>query len=382
MPVCTATLLELGLDAEKVHALLSRVQHDVEEGFIPAAQVALARNGKLAVSQSYGTAKNNSLTCLFSATKGVVYAAAWLLFQEKKLAEDEVVADIIPEFGHQGKGHITVQQLFTHTSGFPHAPFAPLQWNSKKETLARFAQWRLNWEPGTRYEYHPTSSMWVIAEIIERRSELTYTEYVRKRVLEPLGLDSIFVGLPDDENYRVLPVEHYGKAGAPKDYVMSRMPIPMASEINEKILLAFNRPEVRRVGVPGAGGFANASDLALFYQALLLGGLDGVEVWSLETRMNAREIRTGKLTDMLSRQSANRDLGIMLCGDKGRGIRGFGDTNSAQSFGHNGAGGQLAWADPETGISLAYLTPGHDRNYLNQIRRGVDISGLAAQCAL
>jgi CubicO group peptidase (beta-lactamase class C family) len=368
------------LDPRKVELLVSRVRRDVEEGSLPAAQVALARHGKLAVSESFGSASNESLICLFSATKGIVYAAAWLLFQEGRLAEDEFVADIIPEFSAQGKDRVTVQQLFTHTSGFPLAPFAPLQWKSKEETLKRFSQWRLNWAPGTRYEYHPTSSTWVIAEIIERRAGLAYAEFIRKRVLDPLHMDSIFVGLPDAENHRVLPVEHYGVAMTAEDY--ARLGIRVPDEINEEILLAFNRPDVRAVGVPGAGGFANASDLALFYQALLHGGLDGVEPWNEKTLASARTVRTGELTDAASRQLANRGLGTVVCGDRGGEFRGFGKANSPQSFGHPGAGGQLAWADPATGISLAYLTPGHDRNFLNQMQRGAAISHLAAQCAL
>ena len=53
-----------------------------------------------------------------------------------------------------------------HTGGFPHAPLGPPRWNTSKERRAAFAQWRLNWEPGTRYEYHPTSAHWVLAEIM------------------------------------------------------------------------------------------------------------------------------------------------------------------------------------------------------------------------
>ena len=375
-----ATLVDAGLDPRKVEQLLSHVRSDVEQGLLPAAQVALARNGKLAVSQSFGSATDESLICLFSATKGVVYAAAWLLFQDGRLAEDELVADIIPEFGSQAKDRVTVQQLFTHTSGFPQAPFTPLQWNSKEETLRRFSQWRLNWAPGTRYEYHPTSSMWVIAEIIERRGGLPYAEFIRKRVLDPLGMASIFVGLPEAENPRVLPVTHHGAPLTEQDYAKVGMRVP--HEINEESLLAFNRPDVRAIGVPGAGGFANAADLALFYQALLRGGLNGVEVWNQDTLASARMIRTGALVDAASGQLANRGLGIVVCGDRGGQFRGFGKANSPLAFGHPGAGGQLAWADPSTGISLAFLTPSHDRNFLKQMQRAAAISHLAAQCTL
>lgn len=371
---------ELGLDAEKVEALLARVRREVDEGLLPAAQIALARNGQVAVSASFGTAQPESLTCIFSATKGITSAAAWLLFQEGKLGEDEKVAEIIPEFASNGKADITVQQLFTHTAGFPHAPFRPLQWNSKAETLQRFSQWRLSFEPGTQFEYHPTSTMWVIAEIIERRSGSSYRDFVRERVIEPLGLGNLFVGLPEAENARALPVEHSGEPLTEADYKRMGMPVPPDTEVTEAALLAFNTPEVRAVGVPGGGGYANAYDMALFYQALLHGGRDDVTLWSADTLADVRRVRSGDLTDPMFRKPANRGLGIIISGDESRSFRGFGKTNSPQAFGHNGAGGQLCWADPATGLSLAYLTPGHDRDAIRQGRRGVAISSLAAAC--
>jgi CubicO group peptidase (beta-lactamase class C family) len=76
----------------------------------------------------------------------------------------------------------------------------------------------------------------------------------------------------------------------------------------------------------------------------------------------------------------NRGLGIVVAGDEDMNYRGFGRTNSADAFGHNGAGGQLAWADPATGLSLGYCTNGHDRHAIRQGRRGVAISSLAALC--
>lgn len=375
----TASMEELGLDPLKVEALLNRARREVDEGLLPGAQIAIARNGKVGVCESFGNAQDDSLVCIFSATKGLTSAAAWLLMQEGKLSEEEVVADIIPEFGTNDKDKITVQQLFTHTAGFPHAPFRPTQWNSKEQTLSRFAQWRLTWEPGTRFEYHPSSSMWVIAELIERRSGTSYTDFVRTRVIEPLGLSNIFVGLPADQAARALDVEHSGDPMTEEDYKKLGMPVPPETEVTEEALLAFNDSEVQAVGVPGGGGYANAADMALFYQAMLHGGLDGTELWSEETRADVRRIRSGDLVDLMFRQPANRALGIIISGDDSRSFRGFGKTNSPEAFGHNGAGGQLCWVDPATGLSLAYLTPGHDRNNVRQARRGVAISSLAAE---
>ncbi|WP_439621106.1 serine hydrolase domain-containing protein [Hyphomonas sp.] len=377
-----ASVEDFGLDPERVKLLLDRVRQDVDDGLLPAAQVALARNGKVAVLETYGEARHDSLICIFSATKAIVSAATWLLIQDGELAEDECVADIIPEFASHGKDKVTVQQLLTHTAGFPHAPFGPLQWHSKAETLARFAQWRLNWVPGSRVEYHPSSSMWVIAEIIERRGGLPYAEFIRKRVLGPLGLRNLFVGLPEAENQRVLPVEHRGNPMTQDDCKKLGLSAFPETEVTEEALLAFNRPDVRALGMPGAGGFANAHDLALFYQALLHGGLGDVKLWTERTLTGAREIRTGNLADPMFNKAANRGLGIIVSGDASRNLRGFGVTNSAQAFGHNGAGCQLAWADPATGISLAYLTPGHDRNLVHQWQRSMAIGSLAARCAL
>ncbi len=377
-----ASVEALGLNPEKVAALLTRVQREVDEGLLPAVQVALARQGKVGVYECYGTAKPDSLMPIFSATKGITSAAAWLLFESGDLSEEDRVADIIPEFGTNGKDVITVQQLFTHTAGFPHAPFAPLQWLDREERLARYAQWRLTWEPGSRFEYHPSSSMWVIAEIIERRSGMGYTDFVRERVLDPLELDNLFVSLPEAENARALPCEHSGEPLTEADYESMGMPVPPETEVTEEAILNFNKPEIRAVGVPGGGGMANAADMALFYQALLHGGLDGVTVWQPQTLASAREIRSGDLKDLMFKKPANRGLGIIVSGDESRSFRGFGKTNSPQAFGHNGAGGQLAWVDPATGISLAYLTTGHDRNSIRQGRRGVAISSIAAECAL
>ena len=78
---------------------------------------------------------------------------------------------------------------------------------------------------------------------------------------------------------------------------------------------------------------------------------------------------------------ANRSLGLILAGDDGRShLRGLGRTVSPLAFGHNGAGGQLAWADPATGLSLGYVTEGYDRHEIRQPRRGTAISSIAAEC--
>ncbi|RZO84065.1 MAG: class A beta-lactamase-related serine hydrolase [OM182 bacterium] len=376
-----ARVQQFDLNVEKVEALLQRAGKEVDDGLLPAAQLAIAREGEVVLQQSYGSAQDDSLICVFSATKAITSAAAWLLFQQGELAEEERVADIVPEFATKDKGHITVGQLFSHTAGFPHAPFAPLDWDDKDKRYARFAKWWLNWDPGSRFEYHASSSMWIIAEIIERRSGETYRDFVRSQVIEPLQLQDLYVGLPTPQNPRALPCVYVGEAMTPQEYKDLGMRVPPETEVTESAILSFNTPEVRAVGVPGGGAFATASAMTLFYQALLHGGNSHASPWSMQTLLDARRVRSGDFTDLLFKKPANRALGLIISGDKSRNFRGFGKTNSPEAFGHNGAGGQLVWADPATGISFTYLTPGHDRNSVRQGSRGVAISSLAAVCA-
>ena len=383
----------VGVDSGRLEALFVRVEKEVREGLLPSAQVAVARQGRIAGMRTFGSvqhegrpasATNETLYVVFSATKAITSAAAWLLIQEGKLDPDERVAAIVPEFGKHGKERVTVEQLFTHTAGFPHAPFRPDEFLDREKRLARFAKWRLGFEPGTRFEYHPSSSMYVIAEIIERRSAVSYGDFVRRRIAEPLGLSDLWTGLPREQHARLADCVHVGEALTEEDYRRLGFPPPPVTEVTEEAIESFNRPEVRLAGIPGGGGTMTAADLALFYQALLDGGraLVGVELFRRATLALARRVRTGELLDPVFGKRVQRGLGIVIAGDAERSFRGFGHTNSEQAFGHNGAGGQLAWADPATGLSLGYCTNGHDRNVVRQARRGIGIASRAAACAL
>lgn len=373
----------VGIDSAKLADVVQRVRREVDEGLLPSAQIAVAKEGRLVLFETFGNATNDSLYCVFSSTKAVTSAAAWLLIEAGELAVDEAVADIVPEFATNGKEVVTVEHLFLHTAGFPNAPFRPTDWFDRDRRLARFAQWRLDWEPGSRFEYHPSSGMWVVAEIIERRTGRDFTEFVRTEVAEPLGLTDLYVGLPAAANPRVTELMHCGDPMTSEDYARLGIPEPPVTEVTEEAILSFNRPDIRAVGVPGGGGVMSAAELALFYQGLIHGGsLDGRRIWQDDTLEMARTVRSGDLRDPMSGAPVNRGLGIVIAGDEFRSFRGFARDNSPLAFGHGGAGGQIAWGDPVTGISVGYCTNGHDRNPMRLGRRGLSISkrvaGLAA----
>ena len=121
----------------------------------------------------------------------------------------------------------------------------------------------------------------------------------------------------------------------------------MVGEVTTEALMSFNRPEIRAYGVPGGGGISGAADLALYYQALLHdpGGL-----WEPKwLAAGTREVH-GDLPEPLFGVPSHRTLGLTMAGEGSTAaLRGYGHTVSPRAFGHAGAGGQIAFADPDTG---------------------------------
>jgi len=187
------------LDDAKVDTLLERARREIDEGLLPSCQLALALDGDVIVDQCFGDSNVDTRYVIFSCSKGIVAGAVWLAFGDGILAPDQKVAEVIPEFGTNGKDVITVEQLLMHTSGLPRAPMGPEVWGDRKKRLERYAQWRLNWEPGTRMEYHPTSAHWVLADLVQQASGQDYRRFVAERITEPLGLKGMALGVPVDE---------------------------------------------------------------------------------------------------------------------------------------------------------------------------------------
>jgi CubicO group peptidase (beta-lactamase class C family) len=368
----------LGLDEAAVADLIARAQRDIDEGHVPSCQLAFARNGRLALWVTLGDAAPESRYVIFSSTKPVVAAAVWILMGEGAIDVTRRVSEIIPEFATNGKEVITVEQVLLHTSGFPAAPFDPLDWDDRDQRLARFATWRCNWEPGTRYEYHPTSAHWVLAELIERCTGSDFRDFVRTRVIEPLGLSGLQVGVPVDQQGDINDLVATGSHATPDELeaVLGIRALPV-TEVTTEALLRFNEPAVRQVGVPGGGGVSTAADMALYYQALMH---DPVGVWKPDVLTDVTSTVRNSFPDFMG-VPANRTRGLVVKGDDERShMRGMGRTVSPRTFGHNGAGGQIAWGDRDTGWSFCYLTNGYDQHELRQWRRGAAIANRAGNC--
>ena len=166
----------MGIDNQKVQKLLDRVRREVDDGLLPSIQMALAYEGEVIVEEAYGSVNGESASaehryCFFSATKPLVASVVWQLIAEGLVDTQEKIVSYIPEFNagdDAWKSAITVEQVMLHTAGFPLAPLGPPTWAERQARVEKMQSWRVDWEPGTRYFYHPTSAHWVLAEIIDR----------------------------------------------------------------------------------------------------------------------------------------------------------------------------------------------------------------------
>jgi CubicO group peptidase (beta-lactamase class C family) len=350
------------LAESSMKALVDRAQQDVIEGRLPACALAVAHEDRIVLTDAFGAADTTTPFVVMSASKTVVDSAMWLLLADGRLRLDDHIADHIPEFASNGKERVTIEHVMTHTGGFPEAPIDWPEWADRSYRLEAFASWTLDSEPGSHFEYHPSSGSWVIAELIERASGVDYRDFLREQVLERLGLaEAVTLGAPV-ERQRNVPDPVFV---LPEETVWRLPPAMFNPDGSVTVPAGLATAEGRAVGFPGAGVVATAEGIALLYQAFLH---NPGNLWDPELLADVTShVRVDQPDEHGIRvhgepgAPARRTLSLVTAGDFGTrtGARAFfGDTVSEQAFGHLGLGGNLAWADPATGLSFCYLTNG------------------------
>lgn len=361
------TLSSTGLDA-----LAHRIQQEVESGNISAAQVAIGLGGEVVHSQAFGTAALTDRLVIFSATKTLVAMALLPHFADGSLDLTTPVAHYLPEFGHHGKADVTVLQLLTMQGGFPQAPIGPGSWGTSAGRRAAFAEWTLDWPAGSRTEYHPVSAHWVIGELLETLNQRSYLDVVHERVVQPAGVGRI-LGPEAVGAVTVRAIGEYPTDPAVLAETYGRTELVPVASIGPDALLSMNDPRAQAAGVPGGGAIATAADVAAIYQHLLHnrgGALP--DDWLADARGT---IRNGSVSvsDMVP---ANRTIAAYTAGNDGYHLHRWMPA-APQAFGHAGAGGQLCWADPVSGLSFTFLHDTLHQDPRVEFRRAADLNDLA-----
>jgi CubicO group peptidase (beta-lactamase class C family) len=214
----------------------------------------------------------------------------------------------------------------------------------RSRRLEAFAKWRVDWEPGSRFQYHLTAAAWVIAELVERRAGVPFAEYLRTEIVEPLGL-----GL-------MLPV--------PADRFDEVLAVPVATDRTSDDQAVdpwgpwyLNSPEVLAGGEPSHSIAGTAADMAMLFQAFFHTDLWPDGIVREATRTYHSEAAWGERLYGGSDETTNMALFCVVKGELGNSFTPR--TGSARTFGNGGAPFQLAFMDPEAGTSFAFLTNGY-----------------------
>lgn len=354
-----------------ISTLNARIQQEVDNGHVTAAQVAIARDGEVLAFQSFGAAVDSTRFIIFSATKTLVAMALLPNLADGTLDLTTPVAHYIPEFGHHGKSEVTVLQLLTMQGGFPQAPMPPSSWKSSAARRAQFAQWPLAWQAGSRTEYHPFTAHWVIAELIEALSGRSYIEVVHERVIAPAGVPPL-LGSAAGTAYTVRAIGELPADKADLAATFGRADLIPDSTIGPDALLSLNDVRAQAAGIPGGGAIASAAHIAAVYQQFLRSDHAALpNAWLADA---VGTIRNGSI-NVSDKIPANRTIAGYIAGSDGFHLH-RSMPAAPRAFGHHGAGGQLCWVDPDSRISLCFLNDTLHQDPRVEFRRAADLNGL------
>ena len=295
---------------------------------------------------------------IFSCTKGLMSLAIARLVEQGLVDYDAPVARYWPEFAAAGKARITVREALSHRAGLS-APRISLSTEQMLDwdfvTAALAAQEPL-FPPDSGYAYHALTHGWLTGEIIRRVAGLTPGQYLRQEMSAPLGA-SVHVGLPAELEPSVAHLASY------PGQVTANLPPPpepnwplLASTLGNALPPAlisetggFNDPRLHAAEIPGAGGIATADGLATIWSAAVT-TTEGIRLVGDAVIEQATREQSGGPGIWPGPPPYYRwGMGFMLDAEARRLL-------TPRSFGHDGAGGQVAFADPAHAVGFAYLT--------------------------
>lgn len=300
----------------------------------------------------------DTLVLFWSATKGLGAACLLHVLQEQNIALDRRLAEFWPEFAQNGKNEITLAQLLSHQAGLV-AFDERVEVQNYEAVINALERQKPLWPPGTAHGYHARTFGFLLDELVRRLTSGSVGNYWREIFAEPLALD-IWIGLPETENTRVATI-YAAKAGKPPEPAQFYRDLATPETLVRKTFTSpagwhavsgMNAPNVRAISLVSFGGIGAAHSLAKFYAMLANGGsLHDRKFFTAKTIAQMTTPLVSGL-DRVFQIPTSFSAGFMK--DPPNTSRClFG--SSALSFGHPGAGGSHAFADPENGIAFAYV---------------------------
>ncbi len=339
--------------ADPLPKTLAVLRRGMERGLHLGAQLYVAHDGRTIADLGIGEAKPgvpmtaDTLMTWYSSTKPLTSMCVGQCWERGRVQLDAPVATYLPEFAANGKDKITVRHVLTHTSGFPNADLAVRFRRPWAEVIAAIcaAKPEDGWEIGRHAQYHATSGMYILGEIVARVSGMPFERYIRKELFEPLGMKDSWVGMPAEafrgygdrmgtmmntDGAKPEPAEHYKDIGVQG----------WATQC-----------------VPGGNGHGPMRELARFYAMMLGGGeLAGKRVLAEKTVAEFTKVHRPDAPNFKAKGNAAAwGLGI----SRQRAVGGV--HCSDRTFGHGGSLSSLGFCDPEKRVVAAFVCNGRPK---------------------
>ena len=309
--------------------------------------------------------EEDTLVLVFSTSKGLAATAVALAHSRGLIDYDERVAAYWPEFAQNGKQDVTVRQLLGHEAGLSviDERLSSRNLGDPGEVDRILAVQAPAWAPGTRHGYHALSIGWYESALIRRVDPegRSLGRFFAEEIAEPLGLEFYF-GLPKtvghDRTARILAPRPATLARELR-HLPSKMTLGFADPrsltartfANPKFRSAatLDASRYRALEIPAGGGIGQVRSIARAYSDLATGAeAIGLSQGTLDELKAPARVPSGGAEDLVLRAPAMFSLGFSKPAPEAP----FGTSDS--SFGHPGAGGSFAFADPDAQVSFAY----------------------------
>jgi CubicO group peptidase (beta-lactamase class C family) len=335
----------------------------VADGHTSGLVVLVARRGVIVTHSAFGRLSpeadapalpRDALFPLASITKPITATAVMCLVEDGLVGLNRPVQEYVPEFAGEGKEHVAVRHLLTHTSGIDEATLqqqsdrkprplsvspAEHQHPAIAEHLFRGYDAPLSQPPGVRMSYS-NYGFELLGEIVRRVSGQAFSDFAAERIFRPLGMaDTMFV-VPEPLRCRI----------ARRRSAAEAVPTAYAG--------MFETREFEEVPWAAHGAFSTAMDLAVFGQMFLqrgtVGGMRVLGPASVATMTTNQIPGVGLQYDDEHFAEASWGLGWSVHGS--REARRGGSLYSARAFEHNGLGGTYMWVDPTYDLVGIYFS--------------------------
>ena len=296
--------------------------------------------------------RHDTIVDVYSVGKAILALLALQLVDDGRLALDQPVADVWPEFAAGGKAGATVAHALSHRAGVPAIREVLtdddlFDWERMTAALAATEAW---WVPGERLAYHTNTFGHLVGELVHRASGEMPGDRLRA-VAEPLDAD-VWFGVP---GRRAAPLRRRrvgpGRGRCPTVDTFDGL----EGDVLMNVLAHFNPPGYSSIGVVNTPAWRSAQ----------IGSTSGHASASGIARIYAALLEPGRLLspELLAYATAPRAVGhCPILGEEVTYGLGFQPTTprrplgpNGRSFGHFGTGGALGFADPDAGVAFGYV---------------------------